>query len=168
MKEIKDYLTELEKINIDIINLEYIQNKTYRALIDRIMIDCSADIHPDVIAQLNKVKKIHKIGYWVHDVRKKLFMGTRELLLFLEKEPKQESFPEEEFFNLIHKDDLMAIQTNYAQTMLTHEDSSSAYRFVVSNNQVKYVISHFSTKFDDQHKPIQVNGIIFEIPQTED
>lgn len=167
MKEIREYLTELEKISTDIINLKYAQNKTYQTLIDRIMFNCRTDVHPLVLAHLHKVKKINKIGYWVHDIKQKLFMATRELLQFLGKDPKQESFSEEDFFNLIHPDDLPRIVKSYAQDVFTYQDRSSAYRMITSKDEVKFVVSHFSTKYNIEGDPIQVTGIIFEIPQTE-
>ncbi len=167
MKEIREYLTELEKINNDIINLKFYQAKTYQTLIDRIMLNCRTEIHPDVLIHLNKTKRINKIGYWVHDIKKKLFMGTRELLQFMGKDTKRESFSEEEFFSMIHKDDVQRIFASYSQDVLAHEDRSSAYRIITPQSDLKYVLSHFSTKYDDQDKPIQVTGVIFEIPQTE-
>jgi PAS domain-containing protein len=168
MKEIRDYLTELEKISNDIINLEYAQNKTYQTLIDRIMLDCRTNIHPDVLVHLNRMKKINKVGYWVHDIRKKLFMATRELLQFLGENAKQDLFSENDFFNLIHPDDLARIKKSYAQDIFAHEDRSSAYRIITSKAELKFVVSYFSSKYDEHDNPIQVTGIIFEIPQAED
>ena len=167
MKEIKDYLTELERINNDISNLEFQQSKAYLTLIDRIMHNCRTDIHPEVLSHLSKVQKINKIGYWVHDIRRKLFMGTRELLQFLGADPKMESFSEEDFFALIHKDDLDRIMQSYSKDIYAHEDRSSAYRMISLKSELKYVISHFSCKYDKDGNPIQATGVIFEIPQTE-
>ena len=168
MKEIREYLTELEKTNNDIINLKFHQAKTYQTLIDRIMLNCQTDIHPDVLIYLNKMKRINKIGYWVHDIKKKLFMGTRELLQFMGTDPKREFFSEEEFFNLIHKDDVERIYQSYSKDILAHGDRASAYRIITPKSELKYVVSNFSTKYDDKGNPLQVTGVIFEIPQTDD
>ncbi|MBI9030808.1 PAS domain-containing protein [bacterium] len=167
MKEIREFLTELEKINTGIIDLKFQQMKTYQALIDRIMINCKTDIHPDVLAHLNKVKKVQKVGYWVHDIRKKLFMATRELLHFIGTDSKQESFSENAFFNLIHKDDLPRIMISYPEDLQAHKERASAYRIINLRSELKYVLSHFTCKYDDQNQPIQATGIIFEIPQDD-
>jgi PAS domain-containing protein len=167
MKEIKEYLNELDKIRIELASLQYQQEKTYQTLIDSIMINCRTDVHPLVIEHLNRTKWIRKVGYWVHDVNKKIFMGTRELLQFMGANPMQETFTEEDFFSLIHKDDLDRITQSYSQDIFAHADRASAYRIINLNSQLKYVISHFSCKYDEDDKPNQVTGILFEIPQSD-
>lgn len=167
MKEIKEYLTELDKIRSEISSLHYQQNITYQTLIDRIMINCRTDIHPTVLEHLKRTKWIRKIGYWVHDINKKIFMGTRELLQFFGANPRKEYFSEEEFFSLLHKDDLPRISQSYSQDILAHEDRASAYRIISLHGDLKFLISHFSCKYDKNDKPIQVTGVIFEIPQTD-
>lgn len=167
MKEIREYLRELEKIDTDIINLNFYRTKTYQTLIDRIMRNCKTDIHPDVLLQLNKMKEINKVGYWVHNIKTKMFMGTKELLQFMGTDPKRDYFTEEEFFSLIYKDDFDRIQKSYPQDILAHEDRASAYRIITYNSELKFVVSHFSTKYDEHDNPTQVSGLIFEIPQVD-
>lgn len=167
MKEIKEFLNELDKLRSDIHSLQYQQERTYQTLIDRIMINCSTDVHPIVLEHLKHTAWIRKIGYWVHDIKNGIFMGTRDLLQFLGTNPTQDTFTEEEFFAIIHKDDLPRILASYPEDMKAHEDRASAYRIINLHSELKYVISHFSTKYDKDDNPIQVNGIIFEIPQEE-
>jgi hypothetical protein len=132
------------------------------------MLNCRTEIHPDVLLHLKNTKRINKIGYWVHDIKKKMFMGTRELLQFLGIDSKRDSLTEEYYFSLIHKDDAQRVLKSYSQDIRAHEDRASAYRFVNGRSEVKYVLSHFSTKYDDEDNPIQVSGVIFEIIQNDD
>ncbi len=167
MKEIKEYLLDLDKLRTQLASLHYQQDKTYQTLIDRIMINCRTDIHPSVLEHLNKTRWIKKIGYWVHDLKGHIFMATKELLLFLGADPNQASFSEDQFFNQIHQDDLPRILKSYPQDILAHEERSSAYRINSFNSELKYVISNFSCKYDSDDRPSQVTGVIFEIPQTD-
>ncbi len=163
MKNIKQYLLEIEEAENSQQRIAKKIDRLNNQLVEQILRNSNISYNSAITSFIKRATKVQKVGYWIHDTRKKLFMGTKNCYAFFEADESKQYLSEEEFFGLIHKDDVDEIYRSYTEALEKGIESGSSYRIKTFKAQIKYVLSHFTPKYDSKGNLYQVNGVLFEL-----
>ncbi|QLE58332.1 PAS domain S-box protein [Nostoc sp. TCL26-01] len=121
-------------------------------------------------AALAAAQRIAHVGSWELDIVTKRFTWSEELLQIFGLDIDELAPTYTEFFNYIHPDDCIALQTQFTQAIAQHTPFQAEYRIVLPDNSVRYLEfrAEIADKTEDQvslNQPGQENNCKFGAPQ---
>ena len=116
--------------------------------------------------QLIEAEKIAKIGSWKFNYHNETLDWSNETYnIFGIDKIKHPISSLDDFFKLLHHDDIATVQQVYAKHLGTQEPYAITHKIITSNDVIRYVEERCETIFDEDGTPLISNGTVQDITE---
>ncbi|CAK0761850.1 two-component system, sensor histidine kinase and response regulator [Gammaproteobacteria bacterium] len=115
--------------------------------------------------RLNEAQGIAHLGSWELDLLSNKLIWSDEIFSLFEINPDKSSATYEAFLNVVHPEDLDAVNQVYADILVNCLPQEITYRLLMGDGRIKWVHERSVSKFDATGKPLRSLGTIQDITE---
>ncbi len=113
--------------------------------------------------QLEMAQQIARLGYWSHDLKNDVLFWSKEVYTIFGLDEKAFNGDFNSFFRQVHPEDQKLFLEEQRRILNGNAPLEHEHRIVLPNGEVKYVIQKGSVIFNDEGKPVLVEGTIQDV-----
>ena len=138
----------------------------------KVMLAYAIDLTTDMViqnklletnAKLQLASEIANLGYWTNDLVTSKIEWSDKVYCIFDVNPETFELTIENIKNCFHPDDQFEFNPNVKSKYKNNITKESERRIITSSGTIKWVLERINLIQDDTGKPIQLNGIIFDI-----
>lgn len=115
--------------------------------------------------KLNTAKQIAKMGYWEYSVTNQKWFWSDQIYRILGWEKMLKVPNYEMFLAMVHPEDRDYYLQKEKETWETGASVDAAYRLILKDGTVKYVLGRYSVIYDEDRKEVGLEGILQDITE---
>jgi len=109
-------------------------------------------------------QKLSKIGSWTHDLNQRIVYFSDEVYHILGVNPQDFDGSEENYYHIVHHDDLNAVRTAI-QGAFDGKEYDLVYRILTEEGELRFVREKTKILYDKNDLPIKIIGTVQDITQ---
>ncbi len=117
----------------------------------------------DINERLQLAGEIASLGYWTNDLVTSKIEWSEEVYKIFELDPQTFDLTLENIKNCFHPEDRVEFGSNLSDVFKDNIPKESERRIITSSGCIKWVLERIHLIKDETGKPIQLNGIVFDI-----
>lgn len=115
-------------------------------------------------ARLDLALKAAGMGAWRWDIPRDLFYWDEQTCRIFKIDPPVSQVTGEEFYRLVHPQDRDAVKTTLARALKTGTDERQ-YRVLWADGSERHISARGRVLYDQQGRPLEVNGVLWDITE---
>ena len=117
----------------------------------------------DINSKLQLAGEIASLGYWTNDLIHSKIEWSEEVFKIFELDPQNFELTLENIKNCFHPEDQVAFDGNLSTVFKNNIPKESERRIITGSGTIKWVLERIHMIKDETGRPIQLNGIVFDI-----